>query len=252
MENNEKCVAINVQEYTGEKPIEVIIRKGEAAPAQAPLETKAPESIDVAGVISTPLEWLKKRVGTIDQKQANILVDREAMTIILTVNERDFYNKAKIKGAVEFSEVFAKFGINDPACGWEPAKLGQFLRLNRCLFEDKASCIQLVSILKNFTAKCQSEIQKMRDPSGSVAEVYRNNVESNLPQSFVVSMPIFKGTAKETIEVEFDHYLRDSSVMLQLVSPGANEVTESYRDRIIDSTLAEIREVAPEIAILEK
>ena len=65
-------------------------------------------------------------------------------------------------------------------------------------------------------------------------------------------MPIFKGTAKETIEVEFDHYLRDSSVMLQLVSPGANEVTESYRDRIIDSTLAEIREVAPEIAILEK
>lgn len=113
-------------------------------------------------------------------------------------------------------------------------------------------CIQLVSVLKNFTAKCQSEIQKMRDPSGSVAEVYRNNVESNLPQSFVVSMPIFKGTAKETIEVEFDHYLRDSSVMLQLVSPGANEVTESYRDRIIDSTLAEIREVAPEIAILEK
>lgn len=252
MDNNEKCVCVNVENYTGEKPIEVIVRKGEAAPAPAPLETRKPEKIDVSGVISTPLEWLKKRVSTIDQHEANILVDREAMTITLTINERDYYNKATIVGKVAFSEVFTDFGINSPLSGWEPAKLGQFLRLNRGLFTDKSQCITLVSLLKNFQAKCQSEIQKMRDPSGSVAEVYRANVESNLPKSFLISLPIFKGTAKEVIEVEFDHYLKDSSVMLQLVSPGANEVTESYRDRIIDTTLDEIREVAPEIVILEK
>lgn len=109
----------------------------------------------------------------------------------------------------------------------------------------------LVSKLKNFTAKAKAEIQKQRDPSGSTADVYRQEVESNLPKSFTVNVAIFKGTAKEAIEVEFDHYLKDGEVFLQLVSPGANELTESYRDQCIDTVLNKIREIAPDIAILE-
>lgn len=251
MENNiEKTVQVNIEHYTGEKPIEVVVRKGEAAPQAKPLETKAPEKIDVNGVIFTPLEWLKKRKKTIDPYEAHILVDREKMTISLIINERDYYTKSKIVGKIDFSEKFLAFGINSSK-GWEPAKLGQFLRLNRALFDDKEKCATLVSTLKNFQAKCSAEINKQQDPSGSRAEIYRQNVESNLPKSFTVNLPIFKGTAKQAIEVEFDHYVSDSNVMLQLVSPGANEVTELYRDTELDKVLDGIRQEVPEIAILE-
>lgn len=251
MEDQNKEIVVNIANYEGKDPIEIIFRNGEAAPQPKPLATMAPESINVSGVISTPLDWLEKRVSTIDQLKANIQVDREKMQITLTTDERDGYLKSKIVGTVAFTDTYDAFGINNSQVGWLPAKLGQFLRLNRGVFEDRQECMKLVSLLKNFTAKAKAEIQKQRDPSGSTADVYRQEVESNLPKSFTVHIAIFKGTAKEAIEVEFDHYLKDGDVFLQLVSPGANELTETYRDQCIDDVLNKIREIAPDIAILE-
>lgn len=245
-ENNR--INLTIENYTGEKPIMVVYREGLAGKV---LDEKAPVSTDVAGVLSTPLDWLEKRVDTIEQKKAKILVEREKYTITLIVNESDPYHKTTITGTAELSEVFQKFGINDPNAGWVPAKLGQFIRLNRAAFEDKEQCMKLVSALKNFKANAQSQIEKQHDPSGSRAEVYRQTVESNLPKSFTVKIPIFKGSEKTTFAVEFDHYLTDGEVFLQLVSPGAKEISDEWRDTAIDRVLDKIRGIAPDIAILE-
>ena len=98
MEEKNKGLNINIEHYTGEKPIEVVYRLGDAAQAQQPLATKAPEKISVSGTISTPYEWLSKRIDTVDQKRANVVVNREKMTIQLTVNEDDYYNKNTFTG----------------------------------------------------------------------------------------------------------------------------------------------------------
>jgi hypothetical protein len=251
MEREEK-IQVNIHEGVNiDKPIEIILREGQAPKAVEALPTKQPESISITGVIDTPFRWLEKRVDTITQKLANVVVDREKMTIKLTINETDGYNKNTFAGSVQFSEIFAKFGINNEQTKWTPDKLGQFLRINRGVFCDKESCMKLVSSLKNFTAKAKAEIQKQKDPSGSMAEVYKCQVESNLPKSFTIYTSIFKGTAKQNIEIEFDHYLKDGDVYLMLVSPGANELVEIYRDICIDDVLDNIREIAPDIAILE-
>ena len=113
MENQEKGLTVNIGEYKGEKPIEVVYRIGNAPKALDELPIKQPESISVSGVIRTPLDWLEKRIDTIDQKRANIKVNREKMSITLTVNEDDYYTKNTFVGTVELSEVFSKFGIND-------------------------------------------------------------------------------------------------------------------------------------------
>ena len=247
MEDNNK-INLTIQNYTGEKPIVVVYREGLAGKE---LDQKAPETINITGVLSTPLDWLEKRVDTIDQKTAFILVERDKNAITLTINESDNYTKGTIAGTAELSELFKAFGINSPNAGWTPAKLGQFIRLNRAAFDDKEECMKLVSALKNFSAKAKSEIEKQHDPSGSRAEVYRQTVESNLPKSFNISIPIFKGPEKTTFAVEFDHYLTDGEVFLQLVSPGAKELTDQWRDKAIDIVLDKIREVAPDIAIIE-
>lgn len=251
MESNEKVRIFLGEGVDISKPIEVILREGEAPKAQEQLPIKAPESISLDGVIDMPLKWLEKRIDTIDQKKANIKVDREKMTVSLTINEDDFYTKNILTGKIQFSDTYSKFGINNAETVWTPNQLGQFLRLNRGVFEDKPNALVLISNLKNFTAKAKSEIQKQKDPSGSTADIYKQQVESNLPKSFTVSMPIFKGTAKQVIEVEFDHHVMNGEVYLQLVSPGANELTNEYRDVCIDAVLADIASIAPEIAILE-
>lgn len=251
MEQNNEKIAVNIGNYTGEKPIEVILREG-VAPKVQQLELKEPESINVTGVLSTPLDWLTKRIDTIEQKKANIVVNREEMTITLTINESDYYTKSTFVGKAAYSEIFEKFHINDEKMGWIPAKLGQFLRLNRAVFADKSENMKLVSALKNFTANAKSEIEKQRDPSGSRADVYRTHRwKAICPRVSPVNLYIFKGTEKTPIEVEFDHYLTDGDVFLQLVSPGAKEVADEYRDRCIDDVLAKIREIAPDIAIME-
>ena len=251
MEKEQSKILLNFNGDAPQKPVEVILREGDAPRAPNPLPIKEPEKINLSGVIDLPLSWLSKRVDTIDQKKANIVVDREAMKISLNINEDDYYSKNTLSGSVQFSEVFAQFGINDERVGWNPNKLGQFLRLNRGVFQDKEECMKMVSNLKNFTANAKTEIQKHRDPSGSTADVYRSQVESNLPKSFTIEVQIFKGTEKQLIEVEFDHYVKDGDVFLQLVSPGANEITHSYRDSCIDNVLNAMSVIAPDIPILE-
>lgn len=129
MEENEKKdgIAINIANYDGKDPIEIIQRTGKAAQAVDPLPLKKPEDISLKGVIDTPAKWLEKRVDTIKQKEANIVVDREAMTIKLTINEKDAYTKNTFTGAVALSETFGSMKINDPAEAWIPSRLGQFL-----------------------------------------------------------------------------------------------------------------------------
>ena len=249
--DNRRPINVNIEEYYGKEPIEVILREGVASDPVQPLPAKEPLKYSVTGVISTPFDWLEKRIDTVEQHDANIQVDRENMTITLTVNESDYYTCNTFVGKVEYGDLYKKLGINCEDRGWNPNKLGQFLRLNRSAFEDAEVCMLLVSRLKNFTANCKAEIQKQHDPSGSVADVYRSKVESNLPKSFTLCMPIFKGTAKERIEVEFDHYIVNGEVLLQLVSPGANEVAEQYRNGCIDGVLDRIRKIAKDIAIME-
>ncbi len=249
-EIKEKQVCVNIQNYTGEKPVEVIIRKGEAAKAVEQLPTKAPIPTELDGVITAPYDWLEKRIELVDQKKAHVIVDREQMTIRLIVNEDNVYQRGVIKGSVEFTEIFKKTKINSNDV-WVPERLGQFLRINRVLFSDKEKGMKLVSKLKGFKAEVKSKIEKMSDPSGSRAEVYRQNVESNLSEDFVLNLSIFRGTPKVAITVEFDHYLVDGDCVLQLVSPGASEAVESYRDNCIDDVLRKIRSIAPDIAIIE-
>ena len=222
-EIKDKTVCVNIQNYTGEKPVEVIIRKGEAANAVEPLPTKAPIKTNIEGVITSPIDWLEKRVSMIDQKKAHVEVNREDMTILLVVAEDDEYAIGKVKGKVEFTEIYTKTKINNDRDAWIPDRLGQ----------------------------AKSEIQKQKDPNGSRAEVFKQEVESNLPHDFTLNLAIFKGTPKVPIVVEFDHYLADGDCYLQLVSPGANEAVEQFRDRCIDDVLERIIAIAPDIAIME-
>ena len=246
--NNEQAINVNIANYTGEKPVEVIIRKGEAA---TPLETKAPLAVNFTGTLGSVVEWLEKRVSEINQKTAHVEVDRDANSITLILDENDPYKKTVISGTIAFTEEFKSIGINDDDKLWEPNKLGQYFRVHRSLFPDKSECATLVSKLTHFTAKTNTEIEKSKDPSGSRADIYRQTVESDL-KKFTVVMGVIKGMDKLTIEVEFDHYIVDRLCVLQLVSPDCKGKVDEYTDHSIDEQIAKIKELAPEIAILEK
>ena len=233
------------KDYNG-MPIEVVLREGEAPEL---LEIKEPERVVISGTIDTPFRWLEKRIELINQKASNIIVNRDVMGIALTVDETNYYQSA-IRGELKTSKEMMEFGINTEK-KWEPIKLSKFLKMHRAFFTDKSQNMMLVSTLKNFKAKVNQDIERSKEENGSKVDNYSQVVDSNLPKSFKLNIPLFKGFACEEIEVEIYADVDGRDVSLSLVSAGANEAIEEYKNKVIDEQLDAIRQIAPDIVIIE-
>jgi len=233
------------KDYNG-TPIEIVLREGQAPKA---LDPKEPVILNIAGTIDSISKFLAKRINLIDQKSANIEVNRDEKKIYLTIDEKNYY-RSLIEGHLRASKEMEEFGINTGGV-WEPVKLAQFFKMHRAFFPDKAVNMQLVSILKNFKAKVNQDIERSKEENGSKTDNFSQVVDSNLPKSFKLNIPLFKGFPCEEIEVEIYADVDGRDVSLSLVSAGANEAIEEYKNRVIDEELKKITEIAPDIVIIE-
>lgn len=228
---------------------ELVIREG-AAPKE--LEPKAPVKTDLSGVIGAVVEYLAKRINTgqFEQKNCHILVNRDKVEITLITNEMDEYTRGKVVGKLAYNPKFVEFGINSGKV-WTPTELGLFIKMNRAFFADRMENMKLVSSLMNFTADVNNKIDRAVKENGNRTDNFAQVVNSNLPESFTVQMPIFKGLPSESIEVETFAQVNGREVSFVLLSPGAQATLEDLRDKVLDDELVKIQEVAPDIAIIE-
>ncbi|MDR1913372.1 MAG: hypothetical protein LBQ68_02665 [Clostridiales bacterium] len=245
---NAERLQINFAEKT--EKAEIIIREGAAVKE---LEPKPPIKTVVKGVIGTVAEYLSKRVSTgqFTQERSRLIVNRDDVTLKLIINEDDEYKIGFIEGRLEFHPKFKEFGINDSKL-WTPRELGLFFKMNRAFFPDRKVNMQLVADLTNFIGTVNSRIEKSVSETGSKSDIFAQTVNSNLPAGFVLQIPIFKGMKPETLEVETFAKVDGRDVALVLISPGALQTLEEIRDSVIDEQLTLIREIAPNIAIIEE
>lgn len=218
------------------------------------LEVKAPVKINLDGVIGSVAEYLSKRKSEqdqINQKRCHILVDREKISIKLIFNELDEYARGSVTGTLAMHPKFEEFGINTGKV-WTPTELGLFFKMNRSFFSDKKENMNLVTDLMNFTATVNNSIERSAKESGDRTDKFVQTVNSNLPKAFSLNIPIFKGMSSENLEVETFASINGREVAFTLLSPAANQTLEEIRDKAIDDQLKVIRELCPDIAIIEQ
>lgn len=218
------------------------------------LKIKAPLKLNIKGVIGSVSEFLSKRKDQedqINQKRCHILVNRENISIELIFNENDEYHTGIIKGTLQEHPKFKEFGINTGKV-WSPSELGMFFKMNRSFFPDKTENMKLVTDLMNFTAKVNNSIDRSIKENGDRTDNFAQTVNSNLPASFTLTLPIFKGTQSETLEVETFAQVNGRDIAFVLLSPAANQTMEDIRDKVIDEQLQKIAEICPDIAIIEQ
>lgn len=246
MEGKEQKISINVEKGVSE----VVIREGDAPKV---LDPKAPVKTKISGVIGTPLEYLQKRVNTgqFEQEKSHIIVNRENVSITLVINEDDEYKRGTIKGVLELHPKFKEFGINANKL-WTPTELGMFFKMNRAFFPDRTENIKLVSELMNFTATVNNSIERSVNENGNRTDNFAQVVNSNLPASFVLNIPIFKGKSAEKLEIETFANVDGREISFVLLSPSANQTLEDIRDKAIDEQIEQIKAIAPKIAIIEE
>lgn len=126
------------------------------------------------------------------------------------------------------------------------------LQNESCLLQGCTYNMELVTVLKNFKASIDSKVENSRQDNGSRTDNYSQVVNSNLPASFNLIVPIFKGRPAEEIEVEIIADVDGRNIRLSLCSPGAEVIVEEERNKAIDEQLLLIRKLAPDIAIIEQ
>jgi hypothetical protein len=237
---------------------EIVIREGAAIKV---LDPKAPIKIDLKGVIQAPYIFLSKRVvqrlenSTVEFQlnaaRCHILVSREKVSITLIMNENDDYIRGQVVGKLETDPKFEEFGINTSKV-WTPTQLGLFFKMNRYFFTSKEDNMKLVNDLLNFTATVNNSIQRSVKESGDKTDNFEQVVNSNLPKSFNLKIPIIKGFQAEIIEVETFAQINGKEVSFTLMSPGAQATYEEVRDTIIDTEIKKFEELVPMVPIIEQ
>ncbi len=117
--------------------------------------------------------------------------------------------------------------------------------------KDNCDACEQKGYMKPYTPEVNNKIERAVKENGNRTDNFAQVVNSNLPESFTIQMPIFKGMQPETIEIETFAQVNGREVAFILLSPGAQATLEDLRDKVIDEQLEQIKEIAPEIAIIE-
>lgn len=214
------------------------------------LDEKEPKKlIDISGSINTPLEYLTKRhdEDSVNKKMSHIEFTYEGSMIVLVVNEDSHYS-GNVIGLMIKTEVLKKLKINTGET-WSCFDLADFFRLNRTVFADKSDCAKLVTQLNHFKATVDKETEMKKDNRANYDLIKRQVVESNLPDSFKICLPVFKGLGKSTIEVEID--ITPSTLDCMLISPELADIEQTVCEEAIDKEIDAIMGLCPELPIIE-
>lgn len=229
---------LNLVNFTGN---EIIIREGEAS---APIE---PIKLDIKGTINSPFNWLEKKISALKVIDSNILVNKNAGTITLTVSEKSPVFDT-VKGSLELHPDFVKFGINS-GNQIGAHELAEKIKMWRSCFLDKETAMKLVKNLRNFQAKVNKELEAFKDDRANYALKRSQIVETNLPESFILVVPIFKGQERQNIEVEIN--IDADKLTCSLISPAANDYIATFKEVIINEQIEKIKLLVPDLVIIE-
>lgn len=244
--NTEK-MNINVEQGTSE----LVIRELSSENPQV-LPVLEPLKLDICCSITALYAFLEKRWGMeqIDKEHTHIIVDRDNLNVTLVCNENDERKKQVLTAKIQLARQFKGFHINDGYV-WRPIDLGNFFRLSRSYFESRESNMSLVTLLKSFSAKVDTTIKREYADNGAITDNYEKAVDSNLPKSFKIRIPIFKGAPAESIEIETIATIEGKVALLQLISSDAECIIEESRYNLINTELEKISKLCPEIPIIE-
>jgi hypothetical protein len=249
MENQE---IYNITAAAGENSEVVIIHK-------KGFDELRPIPINISGNIDSVFNWLNCRfakggelesINTVSRHTAHVLINRDKMTISLVVNENDPYFKGSVTGALTKHPDFEKWEINTGK-EWDNKVLADFIKMNRNCFESKGNAMKLSAELSTLKVKVDNEVEKANDNRGNVRQMFAQKViEMNIPKTFILNVPVFKGQPTATFEVEI--YVNPNNYMVSLVSPEANDIVSMIRDSVIDDQKTNIMEIAHGLVIIEQ
>jgi hypothetical protein len=229
-------VYFQTQEFNGN---ELTIREGKA------LELMPPNKIIISGDIKTVAAFIAKRNDKaqletsgyqwINPDRAIVEVDKEHMQIVLMVDPEDKYGPV-VTGSLSQAPELEQFCINKNRL-FNREELIKLIRFNKIWFPDAEAHDKLLKAYQAFTATVNANIGKTSDTRGNVDNAYKKTVETNVPDSFVLNIPIFKGMDKRRFRVEIAIDSTDASTKFWFESVDLNDIIQIESEAILNKEL---------------
>jgi hypothetical protein len=238
-ENKNTPEHINFCELAKEGVKQLIIRRGDALPLHHPTNTL------LQGTISAPSRFIKDRHADFKKNKSHCIINRSDRSIRLELNEQSSVGNYVIIGSITLGNKLLSLNINSDCSPYTPKELSKKLKMLRSIFPDKAGHGKIVSALRNLEAKVNQAINSNDDTKGNVKESFDQTVESNIPESFKIKVPILEG--EKAVEFEVAVILEVNSsreISCFLESIDAADMIEKEVDKRMDEEIELITEYA--------
>lgn len=233
---------------------EVTVRAGEAEPV-VPFR----KALTLSGNIDIAFRYLKNAptwfsfIGKDHSysdsplQYSELIVNREKGTIDLIVDRGNPW-ESKYNGALVMSDIFELFGVNSGK-SYTTFELADLIKMNRSYLETTDRAMVLVSVLRNFKATVDKQVELSDDARGNKRALIGQIVDSNIPEAFKLNLPIFKGF--DPIEFEVEININAGDLSCTLISPSVNDYINENKSDLIDAQLAAIFEIYPTLKVFE-
>jgi hypothetical protein len=224
---------------------ELTIRHGEAQELLPPVK---PEKVKIKGDFRAVGQYLKGRLdGQTDNllqlaliKDAIIHTDKSTLSIHLNTNPNNPM-ATEVTGTAKKSDELGIFHINTGK-DFRRDELLKIVRMNRVHFADYQQHSDLLAALKAYRSSTTGSSVMESDTRGNAKLGYEKSVTSNMPETLKLTIPIIKGEAKETFNVDICLEESDGISSFRLESPELNELMVKRTDEMFTRELEHFKE----------
>ena len=229
-------LTLKVEGSTGE----FIFREGEA------LRQVAPKKIVINGDIKTVSSYLKKRAGLGKERNPGlqgiltertlVTVDKAALSIKLELDPENEYG-TEVTAKLEMDPELLKFKI-ETGEKFTQQQLIKLLKYGKRWFHDLAAHEALLLAYMKLDVKVTADLKNdAPDGRGNRYNSFEKKVTSNIPEDFILNMPIFKGQDSKIFRVEIGLDSTDGSTKFWLESVELVELIQLESERILKAEL---------------
>jgi hypothetical protein len=233
-----KELNFNIENMDGVK--EIIYRPGSATPIELP------EMDLIEGDINTIKSFLDKRypcpstpgalgMQFVDKDRVVVTVDKEKFEIKLELDP-EHPRGTVVTGKLSLSPELEKFNINSTK-PYTREELVKLIRFNKIWFASRDEAETLLAAYMTFKAEVNANIGKSNDNRGNVDNSYKKTVTTNIPISFALNVPVFKGQAKRKFLVEIEIDATDAHTRFWLVSVELSDLIQIESEQILTEQL---------------
>lgn len=230
-------VYFQTEEFHGN---EITLREGKA------LELKPPVKIVIMGDIKSVSSFVAKRISphdgdnmglqAINPDRAIVTVDKEKLTILLQLDPENVYG-TEVTAKLEMEPELLKFKIETNE-KFTQQQLIKLLKYGKRWFADPAAHEALLLAYMKLDVKVTADLKNdAPDGRGNRFNSFEKKVTSNIPEDFILNMPIFKGQEYKRFRVEIGLDSTDGSTKFWLESVELVELMQVESEFIIKKEL---------------